>query len=292
MNRTPPIAFFNISLVFGAVWPIYCPTSSSRVTDTTWSRRTKPSLWRILAIRSATVVLPVPGLPVNDICNVGTSVVRSMRLRIRSISNSDAISRIRVLTGFSPISSRSRCVRISSMPTASSSSRRFTLSVIGTASKSICETSTAKRAFGKKLRRRFTATEQCIRQTQERWGEGVRRTGKSYLVVAPALGTIRRIGCRGVADIAAIDLMPLQAEAGLMLRPVDDERQPLRLPAMAGIERRHPDVTVTIHLAAFVELHQHARGVAEIEHRQPPHFPEIVAGMRIVGEFDVHRPAF
>ena len=107
MNSTPPIAFFSISLVFGAVWPIYCPTSSSRVTETTWPRRTKPSLWRMLAIRSATVVLPVPGLPVNDICNVGTSEVRFMRLRMRSISSSEAISRMRVLTGFSPISSRS-----------------------------------------------------------------------------------------------------------------------------------------------------------------------------------------
>src|ERR1700682_1594823 len=61
---------------------------------------------------------------------------------------------------------------------------------------------------------------------------------------------------------------------------------------MAGIERRHPDVAVAIDLAAFIELHQHARGVAEIEHRQPPHLPEIIAGMRIVGEFDVHPPAF
>jgi hypothetical protein len=35
MNRTPPNARLRTSLVFGAVWPTYCPTRSSRVTATT-----------------------------------------------------------------------------------------------------------------------------------------------------------------------------------------------------------------------------------------------------------------
>ena len=39
MNSTPPIAFFRISLVLGAVWPMYWPTKSSRVTDTRWLDR-------------------------------------------------------------------------------------------------------------------------------------------------------------------------------------------------------------------------------------------------------------
>src|SRR3984893_2344086 len=85
--------------------------------------------------------------------------------------------------------------------------------------------------------------------------------------------------------------MPFQTKAGLVLRPVDDEGQPQRLPAMAGIERRHADVAVTIYLAALVEFHHHAGSVTQIEHRQSPHFPEIVAWMRVVGEFDVHSPA-
>ena len=144
------MAFFRISLVFGAVWPIYCPTSSSRVTDTTWPRRTKPSLCRMLAIRSATVVFPVPGFPVNDICSVGASDANPMRLRIRSIRSSDAISRIRVFTGFKPISSRSSCARISSMPTASSSSRRLTASIIGVVSTSICKPQCAARLISEK----------------------------------------------------------------------------------------------------------------------------------------------
>ncbi len=44
---------------------MYCPTRSSRVTLMTWPRRTKPSRCRMPAIRNATVILPVPGLPVN-----------------------------------------------------------------------------------------------------------------------------------------------------------------------------------------------------------------------------------
>ncbi len=85
--------------------------------------------------------------------------------------------------------------------------------------------------------------------------------------------------------------MPLEPEAWLFLGAIDDEGQPHRFPAMAGIERRQPDVAVAIDLATFGQFHQDAGGIAQIEHRQPPHFPEIVARMRIVGEFDVHRPA-
>ena len=51
------------------------------------------------AIFIATVVLPVPGLPVNDMCSDGRSEARPTSARSRSISSSAAISRIRVLTG-------------------------------------------------------------------------------------------------------------------------------------------------------------------------------------------------
>ena len=59
------------------------------------------------AIRSATVVLPVPGLPVKLMCRVGVSCARPSFLRARSTSSSAAISRMRVLTGARPINSRS-----------------------------------------------------------------------------------------------------------------------------------------------------------------------------------------
>ena len=36
MNSTPPLARLSTSRVFGAVWPTYWPTRSSRVTETTF----------------------------------------------------------------------------------------------------------------------------------------------------------------------------------------------------------------------------------------------------------------
>src|ERR1700694_3663510 len=107
MNSTPPIARLMTSFVFGAVWPTYWPTRTSRVATTRWPLRAKPSWFRILAIRIATVVLPVPGRPVKLMCRVGRSVVRPRCSRTRATRSSAAISRIRVLIGVSPISSRS-----------------------------------------------------------------------------------------------------------------------------------------------------------------------------------------
>ena len=70
---------------------------------------------------------------------------------------------------------------------------------------------------------------------------------------APALRTVGCVGFRRVSNIAAGHFVPLQPEAGFVLRPVDDEGQPHRFPAVAGIERRHPDVAVAVHLAALIE---------------------------------------
>ena len=55
----------------------------------------------------ATVVLPVPGLPVKHMCRLGRDDVSPYRCRSRSISSSAAISRTRALTGASPTNSRS-----------------------------------------------------------------------------------------------------------------------------------------------------------------------------------------
>ena len=57
------------------------------------------------------------------------------------------------------------------------------------------------------------------------------------------------------------------------------------------VESGEADVFVAMQLAAFAELDQDALGVPEIEHRQAPHLPIGVPGMRIVGVFEVHRPA-
>ena len=50
-------------------------------------------------MRSATVVLPVPGLPVKLMCSEGREDSSPASRRSRSITSSAAISRIRVLTG-------------------------------------------------------------------------------------------------------------------------------------------------------------------------------------------------
>src|SRR5437870_2503842 len=96
MNSTPPIAFLITSLVLGAVWPMYCPTRSSRVTATRWPLRTYPRRCRMVAIRMATVVLPVPGLPVKHMCRLGPPAVKPRSRRSRSTSSTARVSRIRV----------------------------------------------------------------------------------------------------------------------------------------------------------------------------------------------------
>ena len=114
------------------------------------------------------------------------------------------------------------------------------------------QTSARRRCFfGKKSVAASTATEQCIRQAQGTIRENA-SAETSYLTVAPAFRTVGGVGAGRVADVAAGNFLPLEAEAWLLLRPVDDEGQPHRFPAVAGIERRHADVAVAIHLAAGV----------------------------------------
>src|ERR1035437_8918359 len=116
MNSTPPSARLTTSLVLGAVCPTYWPTRSSRVTETRWPFSMYPRRCRMLAIRRATVVFPVPGLPVRLMCSVGCSEPRSICSRSRSITSSAAISRIRRLTGAIPIRSRSSSASTSRTP--------------------------------------------------------------------------------------------------------------------------------------------------------------------------------
>src|ERR1700751_4131981 len=268
MNSTPPIAFFSISFVFGAVCPIYWPTRSSRVTLMTWPRRTKPRRWRMSAILSATVVLPVPGLPVNDMCRVGYVLASDILWRMRSTSRSEAISRIRVFTGTRPINSRSSCARIEAISTASNSHLRST-EVTGASRALSCALGTA-------------CSVECAMITDP---VDLRR------FVALALRAIGCIGARRVADVAPNRLLAVEPEARLDLRPVDDEGEAHRLPTVRGVEAGDTDVAIAIDPPAVGEFLHDARGVAQVEHRQAPHLPIGVAGMGIVGELKVDRPA-
>ena len=61
------------------------------------------------AILSATVVFPVPGLPVRLMCSVGGWELRAISSRSLSITSRAAISRMRPFTGSSATRSRSSC---------------------------------------------------------------------------------------------------------------------------------------------------------------------------------------
>ena len=108
---------------------------------------------------------------------------------------------------------------------------------------------------------------------------------------ALTFGLIDPIGFRRVADISPNDFLALEPEARLLLRPVDDEGNPDRLPTMTGIETRHSNVAIAIGAAAVSEFHHDSCGILQIEHRKTPHLPVDIPWVGIVGEFDVHCPA-
>ena len=72
--------------------------------------------------------------------------------------------------------------------------------------------------------------------------------------VALTFRPIGGIGARGVAHVAADRFLPVESEARLVFRPIHDEGEPHRLPAMRRIERGDADVTVVIDAPAVVEL--------------------------------------
>ena len=67
--------------VRGAVWPTYCPTRSARATSTSWPPDRAPMAFKYRETMRATVVLPVPGLPVKIMCMEGESAFRPRSFR-------------------------------------------------------------------------------------------------------------------------------------------------------------------------------------------------------------------
>ena len=102
---------------------------------------------------------------------------------------------------------------------------------------------------------------------------------------------LSRVRVQRVLDAPVRGLLPVQPEAWLVGGPVDDEAQRGRLPAEARVVCHDPDVVVGVGGPAGGDLVQARRGVGDVEHRQPPHLPQHVARMRVVGELDRHRPA-
>ena len=72
-------------------------------------------------MRMATVVLPVPGLPVKHMCSEGFAPATPSAARALSTTSSEAISRMRVFTGTRPTSSRSSSSSTAPTPDSASS---------------------------------------------------------------------------------------------------------------------------------------------------------------------------
>src|SRR5438105_13289518 len=61
-----------------------------------------------------------------------------------------------------------------------------------------------------------------------------------------ALRLVRRIAMDGIANGAVMCLLALHVEAGIMRRPIHDERESDRLTALAAIVGAHADVMVRV----------------------------------------------
>src|SRR5918997_2587813 len=277
MKSTPPYAFFRASLVFGAVCPTYWPTRSSRVTETRWPLSTYPSRWRISAMRRATVVFPVPGLPVKHICSEGRSDASPCSARRRSTTSRAAISRILVFTGASPTSSPSSWSSTASRPV-------WRVTVCGSAARSAASaaaswilgwpTGAAREAVRGSPGARGTTLNACSATTS-----ALRAAG----LVPPPGGDVRRVGVHPVGDRAVVPVRPLEPEPRLVRRAVDDEAERGRLPAVACVVGDQLDVVVREALAAGGDLPHRQVGVVrrQVEQRQVPHLPVGVARVRV-----------
>src|SRR5215217_1999271 len=287
MKRTPPYAFLRISRVFGAVWPTYWPTRSSRVTATRWPRSTYPSRWRISAMRRATVVFPVPGLPVKHICSEGRSDTSPCSRRRRSTTNSAAISRMRVLAGASPTSSPS-----SWSSTASSPVWRTTVCGLAARSVNWATADPIPLSAGEVVREAVRGSPGARGTTLKACsvtGSAIRARGP----VALPGRDVRRIRVQAVVDGAVAPVRSLEAEARLVRRTVDDETQRCGLTTVARVVGDQLDVVVWKALAARRDFSHCEVGLVwrQIEQRQVPHLPVGVPGMRVVRVLDGDRPA-
>src|ERR1700682_5106156 len=95
---------------------------------------------------------------------------------------------------------------------------------------------------------------------------------------------------QGIADDAVVGLLAREAKARIVRWPVHDERQRDGLAALATVVGTHADIVLGVGCAALVDGMQDGRRVLLVEHWQSPHLPVVVAGMRVVGEFDIDGP--
>ena len=204
-------------------------------------------------MRSATVVLPVPGLPVKLMCSDGRVQARPSSRRRRSTTSSAAISRMRVLTGSS-----------------------------ATRSASICASTRLDVAGGRRVghdhghARRPPLPVAVPRRP-----------------VAMPGGRIGRVGVDRVADLAVGLLLALDREARLDRRAPDHEGERRGLAPERAVVADDLHVPVRPRLARSADLAHDDVDVVldEVELRRRPHLPQRVARVRVVGVLDHDRPA-
>ncbi len=113
MNRTPPSAESISFPVLIAVEPRCSPTRSARCASITSGRTSSPRAVKMRPRILATVVLPVPGGPVNTKCRTGGWLDSPCRSRSRATLSWAAISCTCRLTGSRPTSSSSSASALS-----------------------------------------------------------------------------------------------------------------------------------------------------------------------------------
>src|SRR5690606_28246931 len=222
-------------------------------------------------MRIATVVLPVPGLPVKLMCSDGCSVASPRRWRTRSTSSRAAISRTRRLTGARPTRSRSRDSSTSPMPASRNSAPRSMLAGAGACSGACVGAfsgavmvgsprSASAGPVGAAQAAISTLFAACAARTGERSIAGSARVPRAFRSAADGVALHR------VAQVAALRFLADEAEARLGGGALDDEGHAHRLPALGRVEGVDADVVLGVGFAAGLELAHHAGGVAQVEH--------------------------
>ena len=192
-------------------------------------------------MRRATVVLPVPGLPVKLMCSDGPRARPARpRARSRSITSSAAISRMRVLTGASATRSSSSC------------------------GEHVLDPPRPATAAAVELRPCVIAPPPfVVRPAVGRVAAADRRPSVAY-------------GVERVADLAVGLLRALEPEAGLVRRPADDERQRRRLAPERAVVGDDLHVVVAGSASRAARTSRSATSASssvEVEHRLAPHLP-------------------
>src|SRR6266516_3516306 len=191
-------------------------------------------------MRSATVVLPVPGGPVKDMCSEGGRAVRPKLRRIRSTRSSAAISRMRVFTDLSPTMTCDSCRSVVISALCSSDGWALCSPICAGGCMLIISSIIAVRhAVGACLARALLAVVHGLGDVVPGPAQGRPLLARCSVGAALNYGLIGSITVQRVVYNAIVHVLPRQAEAGIVGWPVDDKRERERLTPLAAIVGAH-----------------------------------------------------